>query len=79
MKNFFAVGLGAMPLFVTSAALAQSGSMMNGSMGGGGVHRTGACTCIGQGGNRQGNDRAKCGHGELLRGCGSRVDPERRG
>ena len=36
MKNFFAVGLGAMPLFVTSAALAQSGSMMNGSMGGGG-------------------------------------------
>ena len=36
MKNMLAVAVGTVPLFVTSAALAQNGTMMNGSMGGGG-------------------------------------------
>ena len=34
MKNLFALSVGTVPLFMTGAALAQSGSMMNGSMGG---------------------------------------------
>ncbi len=36
MKNLFAVAVGTVPLFVTDAAVAQSGPMMNGGMGGGG-------------------------------------------
>ncbi len=36
MKNLFAVVFGILPLFVNGAAFAQSGPMMNGSMGGGG-------------------------------------------
>ena len=36
MKNLFALSVGTVPLFMAGAALAQSGSMMNGSMGGGG-------------------------------------------
>jgi len=36
MKNLFAVAVGTVPSFVTGAALAQSGPMMNGGMGGGG-------------------------------------------
>ncbi len=36
MKSFLAVAVGTVPSFVTGAALAQSGSMMNGGMGGGG-------------------------------------------
>lgn len=35
MKNLFAVVFGIVPLLVSSAAFAQSGSMMSGSMGGG--------------------------------------------
>jgi uncharacterized membrane protein len=33
MKKSFAVAVGAVPLLVARAALAQNGSMMNGSMG----------------------------------------------
>ena len=36
MKNMLAVAVGTVSLFVTNAALAQNGTMMNGSMGGGG-------------------------------------------
>lgn len=36
MKNWLALTVGAAPSFVTGAALAQSGSTMNDSMGGGG-------------------------------------------
>ena len=36
MKNLLAVAVGSAPLFVTGAALAQNGPMMNGGMGGGG-------------------------------------------
>ena len=36
MKNLFAVVVGTAALFVTGAALAQNGPMMNGGMGGGG-------------------------------------------
>ena len=36
MKNLFAVAVGIVPSFVTGAAMAQSGPMMNGNMGGGG-------------------------------------------
>ncbi len=36
MKNLFAVAVGTVPLFLTGAALAQNGPMMNGNMGGGG-------------------------------------------
>ena len=36
MKNLFAVAVGTAALFVTGAALAQNGPMMNGGMGGGG-------------------------------------------
>ena len=35
-KNLFTVAVGTVPLFVTGAALAQTGPMMNGNMGGGG-------------------------------------------
>ena len=35
MKNLLAVAVGSAPLFVTGAALAQNGPMMNGGMGGG--------------------------------------------
>jgi len=36
MKNLLAVAVGSVPSFVTGAALAQNGPMMNGGMGGGG-------------------------------------------
>jgi len=36
MKNLFAAAVGTAPSFVTGAALAQSGPMMDGGMGGGG-------------------------------------------
>ncbi len=36
MKNLFAVAVGTVPSFVTGAAFAQNGPMMNGGMGGGG-------------------------------------------
>jgi len=36
MKNFFAVAVGIVPLFVTGAALAQNGPMVGGHMGSGG-------------------------------------------
>ncbi len=36
MKYAFAVAAGAVPLFVTGAALAQNATMMNGGMDGGG-------------------------------------------
>ena len=36
MQNLFAVAVGTAALFVTGAALAQNGTMMNGGMGGGG-------------------------------------------
>ena len=36
MKNLFAVAAGIVPSFVTGTAMAQSGPMMNGNMGGGG-------------------------------------------
>ena len=36
MKNLLAVAVGTVPSFVTGAAFAQNGTMMNGGMGGGG-------------------------------------------
>ena len=36
MKRLVAVAVGAVPLFLTSPVLAQTGSMMNGSLGAGG-------------------------------------------
>lgn len=36
MKSMLAVAVATMPLFVTRAALAQNGTMMNGNVGGGG-------------------------------------------
>jgi len=36
MKHLFAVALGTVPLFMSDAALAQNGPMMNGGMGSGG-------------------------------------------
>ena len=36
MKNLFSIAIGSVPLFVVGAALAQTGPMMNGGMGGSG-------------------------------------------
>ena len=36
MKNSFSIAIGTLPSFVTGAALAQNGPMLNGGMGGGG-------------------------------------------